>query len=289
MNNNDSRITHKGTTPAIKPAGNALTWAVRELLGSLPERRDWLNPEVEAILRAALDEPGTVSVAKMVAEVAAELAVQLNAAPVAKVGYIPGHYEAGLDVEIIDRSRVHDGMMLYASPAARQWISVADELPEHAEDEAATVWATWTGAAGFAQGTPRQGEARYIKSMGWQPHGCMGWDWIVTHWMPLPPLPGESDDDQQFDRNAERLTREMGLGGGAINPNATTVLDLFTDDRRTVLLTAAHALLKKQAWTSEVLNLLHEEVHYDGTNCDGLCLISDIEDELGIDGDERPA
>lgn len=28
-----------------------LGWAIRELLGSFPDRRDWLNPEVEKILR----------------------------------------------------------------------------------------------------------------------------------------------------------------------------------------------------------------------------------------------
>lgn len=61
-----------------------------------------------------------------------------------------------------------------------------------------------------------------------------------------------------------------------------------TPDRKTVLLTAAHTLLKKQAWTSAALNLLHESVHYDGTECDGLCLVSDIEDELELDGDARP-
>jgi len=44
------------------------------------------------------------------------------------------------------------------------------------------------------------------------------------------PLDG-APDDQAFDRNAERLTREAGLGGGSINPNATSVLDLFVDDK----------------------------------------------------------
>jgi hypothetical protein len=34
--------------------------------------------------------------------------------PVAKVGYIPGHYEDGLEADIIDRSLVRDGMTLYA-------------------------------------------------------------------------------------------------------------------------------------------------------------------------------
>lgn len=37
------------------------------------------------------------------------------------------------------------------------------------------------------------------------------------------------DDDQGFDREAERITRAAGLGDGQFNPNATSILDLFTD------------------------------------------------------------
>ncbi len=44
------------------------------------------------------------------------------------------------------------------------------------------------------------------------------------------PQQDEPDDDQEWDRNAERLTKEaFGLGGG-INPNATSIDDLFLDD-----------------------------------------------------------
>lgn len=39
--------------PSIQ--ANLLNWALRELLGALPERRDWLNPEAESILRAVLE------------------------------------------------------------------------------------------------------------------------------------------------------------------------------------------------------------------------------------------
>lgn len=34
-----------------------LQWALRELLGALPERRDWLNPDAEKVLRVAVDNP----------------------------------------------------------------------------------------------------------------------------------------------------------------------------------------------------------------------------------------
>jgi hypothetical protein len=40
----------------------------------------------------------------------------------------------------------------------------------------------------------------------------------------------QSDTDDEWDRNAERLTREMGIGGGKINPNATSIDDLFMDE-----------------------------------------------------------
>lgn len=52
------------------------------------------------------------------------------------------------------------------------------------------VWACWEGASGWSQ-KPKQGLARYIASLGWQPLGCMGWDWNVTHWMPLPEMPAK--------------------------------------------------------------------------------------------------
>lgn len=48
----------------------------------------------------------------------AALAHPAAAEPVARVGYIPGHYEAGLQAEIINMDLVRDGMMLYAESAA---------------------------------------------------------------------------------------------------------------------------------------------------------------------------
>jgi hypothetical protein len=61
------------------------------------------------------------------------------------------------------------------------------------------------------------------------------------------------------------------------------------ENRAVVLLTAAHTLLQKQAIAPTTINLLFETVRYDGTDCDGLCLISDIENELGIDGEASQA
>ena len=84
-----------------------------------------------------------------------------------------------------------------ASPVAG-WVSVEERLPEHDEEDASYVWASWTGASGFPH-APRQGRARYIKALGWQPDGCQGWDWIVTHWqpLPLPPAPAATPTQQE--------------------------------------------------------------------------------------------
>jgi hypothetical protein len=56
-------------------------------------------------------------------------------------------------------------------------------------------------------------------------------------------------------------------------------------DRKTELLIAAYKLLKKQDDSCYVLDLLSETVNYDDAECDGSCLMDDIEaclDEEGI-------
>jgi len=54
-------------------------------------------------------------------------------------------------------------------------------------------------------------------------------------------------------------------------------------DRKTVLLKAAFDLLKQQLnSTGGVLNVLELEAQYDGTSCDGRCLLEDIADELDL-------
>mgnify|MGYP004463682961 CR=1 FL=1 len=52
-------------------------------------------------------------------------------------------------------------------------------------------------------------------------------------------------------------------------------------DRATELLEAVYNLLIKQNETGYVLNILEQEVSYDGTICDGYCLLDDIKDYLG--------
>ena len=52
------------------------------------------------------------------------------------------------------------------------------------------------------------------------------------------------------------------------------------EDRAKVLLKACLELLKKQDNSVYVLNLLATTVFYDGADCDGCCLMEDIENYL---------
>lgn len=56
-------------------------------------------------------------------------------------------------------------------------------------------------------------------------------------------------------------------------------------DRKDVLLKAAYDLLKAQDDSRTVLNLLEVTVPYDGTDCDGYCLMADICSELDLEDD----
>ena len=51
-------------------------------------------------------------------------------------------------------------------------------------------------------------------------------------------------------------------------------------DRSIILLEATFALLKKCNESPYVLNVLEETVHYDEAECDGHCLMEDIENCL---------
>ena len=59
----------------------------------------------------------------------------------------------------------------------------------------------------------------------------------------------------------------------------------MSEDRKVTLLKACSALLRKQKDSVYVLNLLDEIVYYDEADCDGSCLLDDIEIELGMDED----
>jgi len=52
------------------------------------------------------------------------------------------------------------------------------------------------------------------------------------------------------------------------------------ENRKVVLLKACRDLLKKQKDADYVLDLLSETVFYDDADCDGNCLLEDIELEL---------
>lgn len=52
------------------------------------------------------------------------------------------------------------------------------------------------------------------------------------------------------------------------------------EDRKVTLLKACRDLLNKQNESLYVLNILEELIFYDGGECDGYCLLEDIEMEL---------
>ena len=52
------------------------------------------------------------------------------------------------------------------------------------------------------------------------------------------------------------------------------------EDRKVTLLKACRDLLNKQNESPYVLNMLEELIFYDGAECDGHCLLEDIEMEL---------
>ena len=60
------------------------------------------------------------------------------------------------------------------------------------------------------------------------------------------------------------------------------------EDRAVTLLKAARDLLNKQNESSYVLNMLEQTVHYDDADCDGSCLIDDINAYLEEIGEAEP-
>jgi len=56
-------------------------------------------------------------------------------------------------------------------------------------------------------------------------------------------------------------------------------------DRKDVLLKAAYDILKKCDEANKVIEVLHQTASYDGTECDGFCLMNDIADELDLPHD----
>lgn len=58
------------------------------------------------------------------------------------------------------------------------------------------------------------------------------------------------------------------------------------EDRKVILLRATYDILKKCDELLYVANVLETVVDYDGTRCNGYCLMQDIKDELNIDDEE---
>jgi len=55
------------------------------------------------------------------------------------------------------------------------------------------------------------------------------------------------------------------------------LMESAPEDRSIILLRACYDLLKKQDNSGYTLDLLETEVFYDEANCDGMCLMEDIE------------
>ena len=62
----------------------------------------------------------------------------------------------------------------------------------------------------------------------------------------------------------------------------------MTEPRKDILLRAAHDLLRKASEGHFVQDVLEITVYYDGAECDGSCLMEDIEAELDIDAEDLP-
>lgn len=60
------------------------------------------------------------------------------------------------------------------------------------------------------------------------------------------------------------------------------------ENRKEVLLRATYDILKRSAQSHYVVSALELAAHYDGTNCDGYCLMDDIMNELDLADDQMP-
>lgn len=60
------------------------------------------------------------------------------------------------------------------------------------------------------------------------------------------------------------------------------------NSRKDILLRAAFDMLRKCQDSHYALSPMEVTVFYDGTDCDGTCLLEDIASELNIEHDESP-
>jgi len=202
---------------ASKPAPasavqNLLHWALGELLGALPERRDWLNPDAEKVLRAVRD-----------------------ARPA------PANATGETDREMALR---------FKREADALWHRV------HPAEQNAARYIAWRDAMLIS-------DQKFLDAMA----------------VALP-----ADVGQSREPTAEEWDAAIDKAAGLPVTEASE-----QKDRKAILLKAAYDLLQQQAKAGYALNLLYEEAHYDGTDCDGRCLLSDIADELGLDDDGSAA
>ena len=75
------------------------------------------------------------------------------------------------------------------------------------------------------------------------------------------------------------------LSSDSDDSRANKIIDAFDKyiERKDTLLKATHELLSKQDKSAFILDLLTETVHYDDADCDGYCLMNDIEIDLDLE------
>lgn len=75
------------------------------------------------------------------------------------------------------------------------------------------------------------------------------------------------------------------LSSDSDDSRANKIIYAFDEciERKDTLLKATHELLSKQDESAFILNLLTETVHYDDADCDGYCLMNDIDIEINLD------
>lgn len=102
---------NNGEKPATPVAASLLAsndsmmkWALRELISSLPQSRDWLNPDAEKILREALVATPALPVVKEI-----EAAIELPEKPWGE--------DMGAWLEARDDSEIDDEITTYATAA----------------------------------------------------------------------------------------------------------------------------------------------------------------------------
>jgi hypothetical protein len=133
-----SMKANESTPPMLK-------WALRELLGTLPERRDWFNPDAEKIMREYVNAPATPAAPAALQAAIDEVAGCFRAAEVEGLSTALAETSDERLKDLIERRLMHalyavQGAASAAAPAAPSELpailfdgkAVYDEVQAHA-------------------------------------------------------------------------------------------------------------------------------------------------------------